>query len=346
MANQLLQLDLLLRSEGASVDVVPVNPPYRPRWVGGITGVRAAARLLPYAAALRRAARRVDLFHVFASSGWSWHLFAAPAVWIGHASGIPVVVNYRGGGAPDFLSHAARWVRPTLRRAGALVVPSEFLRVIFARFGFDARVVPNVIDADRFSPPPGGPGRTGRGPHVVIARNLEAVYDIETGLRAFALIRARLPAARLSIAGSGPERPRLEALALELGLGDGARFVGRIENEAMPALYHTADVVLNPSRADNMPISILEALASGVPVVTTDVGGIPYLVRHGETAQMVPPGNAEAMAESVVRVWSDPGLAQRQARAGLALAREYTWARVRDRLAAVYRDVLPAGREV
>jgi glycosyltransferase involved in cell wall biosynthesis len=327
------------------VEVVPVNAPYRPRWVGRVPVARAAARLLPYAAALRRAAGRVDLFHVLASSGWAWHLFAAPAVWIGHGRGIRVVVNYRGGGAAHFLASAAWWVKPTLARADALVVPSEFLREVFARFGVGARVIPNVIDMDRFAPPPGRTGRSGPGPHVLIARNLEPVYDMETGLRAFRRVREELPAARLSIAGSGPERRRLMALSEDLGLSGCVQFVGRVENEAMPALYHAADVVLNPSLADNMPISILEALASGVPVVTTNVGGIPYLVRHGETAQMVPPGDASAMAEAVVRLWSDRDLAERQSRAGLCLAREYTWARVRDRLRAVYHEALSSTRE-
>jgi glycosyltransferase involved in cell wall biosynthesis len=253
-------------------------------------------------------------------------------------------VNYRGGGAPEFLARAIRWVRPTLRRADALIVPSEFLRVAFGRFGFDAVVVPNVIDVDRFSARIASTARTGSGPRIVIARNLEPVYDLDTGLRAFRLIRDELPQARLSIAGSGPERARLEALANEWGLGEGVRFVGRIENEAMPDFYRAADLALNPSLADNMPISILEALASGVPVVTTGVGGIPYLVRDGETAQIVPAGDAKAMARAVLRLWNDPELAERQSRAGIALAGEYTWLRVRPRLSAVYRGVLSAGR--
>jgi glycosyltransferase involved in cell wall biosynthesis len=344
MANQLLQLERLLRGEGAAVEIVPVNAPYRPRWIGAVPAVRAGARLVPYAAALRRAARRVDLFHVLASSGWSWHLFAAPAVWIGRSGGTRVVVNYRGGGAGEFLARAASWVKPTLRRADALVVPSEFLRVIFARFGFEARVVPNVIDADRFAPHPGAPGRSRPAPHIVIARNLEPVYDLATGLRAFQRIREAVPGARLTIAGSGPEGPRLRALAAELGLGESVRFAGRIENDAMPDLYREADIALNPSLADNMPISILEALASGVPVVTTDVGGVPYLVRHGETAQMVPPGDPIAMADAVIRLWGDAGVREAQARAGLALAREYTWDRVRVRLGTVYGDVLSRSR--
>ena len=343
MANQLLQLERLLRGEGATVEVVPVNAPYRPAWIGGIPGLRAIARLVPYARSLHAAAGRADLVHVLASSGWSWHLFAAPAVWIARARGVPVVVNYRGGGAGPFLTRSAAWVRPTLRRANALVVPSEFLREVFAKFGFEADVVPNVIDVDRFAPEAREPGVAHTGPQVLIARNLEPVYDVATGLRAFRQVRETLPGARLVVAGTGPERDRLIALANELGLGESARFAGRIGNEEMPAFYLEADVVLNTSLADNMPISILEALASGVPVVTTNVGGIPFLVRQDETAQMTSPGDAGAMAAAILRLWSDRDLAQRQIRAGLARAGDFTWARVRPRWADVYRAATASG---
>ncbi|HKQ18681.1 MAG TPA: glycosyltransferase family 4 protein [Candidatus Eisenbacteria bacterium] len=348
MANQVLQLERLLRSEGVTVEVVPVNRPYWPAWIGAVPGVRAAARLLPYMSALHGAAGRADVVHVLASSGWSWHLFAAPAVWISRARGVPVVVNYRGGGAGPFLARAAAVVRPTLRRASALVVPSEFLREVFARHGFSASVVPNVIDAERFAPAPDTAGSARfdgapAGPHILIPRNLEPVYDVATGLRAFKLVRERHPAARLSVVGTGPERARLEALAKELGLGNSVRFVGRVENDAMPALYRETDVMLNPSLADNMPISILESLASGVPIVTTNVGGIPFLVRERETALLVSSGDEKAMAAAIEDLWSDKEQAARQSRAGLALAQEYTWARIRERWAAVYRGAQAAG---
>src|SRR5262245_33840475 len=81
MANQTRLLGRLLEAEGVHVERVPTNPPYRPGWLARIRGLRAAARLIPYTAALWQAAGRSDLVHVMASSGWSWHLYAAPAVW-------------------------------------------------------------------------------------------------------------------------------------------------------------------------------------------------------------------------------------------------------------------------
>ncbi|HET9645641.1 MAG TPA: glycosyltransferase, partial [Burkholderiaceae bacterium] len=99
MANQTRQLAELLEREGASVLLVQTNAPYRPAIVGRVPVIRAAFRLLPYIASLWRAAGRSDVLHVMANSGWSWHLFAAPAIWIARLRGIPAVVNYRGGEA-------------------------------------------------------------------------------------------------------------------------------------------------------------------------------------------------------------------------------------------------------
>src|SRR5262249_12352638 len=96
MANQTRQLARLLPESGFSVRVVQVNPPYWPTLVEHIPVVRAIFRLAPYVVNLWRTANEVDLFHLMASSGWAWHLFAVPAIWVAHLRGKPIVVNYRG----------------------------------------------------------------------------------------------------------------------------------------------------------------------------------------------------------------------------------------------------------
>ncbi len=194
MANQTRQLAELLRQEGAQVEVVQVNAPYRPAWAEKLKGVRALFRLLPYVAHLWQAAGRANLMHVMANSGWSWHLFAAPAIWIGSLRGTPVVVNYQGGEAEPFLRRSSDRVRATMGRAAVLVLPSGFLKDVFARFGMEGRIVSNIIDLSRFRP--ANPRRTPAA-HIVVARNLEPIYGIDTALRAFARIVAERPDALL-----------------------------------------------------------------------------------------------------------------------------------------------------
>lgn len=335
MANQCRQLVRLLQDEGLAVELVRTNAPYRPAWVGQIPMLRAGFRLLPYLLALWRAAGRNTVFHIFANSGWAWHLFAAPAVAIARARGVRIVINYRGGNADPFLASTPKYVRRMLAEADALVTPSGFLRDVFAKYGLAASIVPNIIDLTRFSPDtrrlePGAP-------HLIVTRNLEPIYNIPTAIRAFAQVRAVHPRARLTVAGSGPELAACEQLAAELGVKEVVRFAGRIDNDQIGALYASADIALNPSTVDNMPISILEAYASGVPVVSTDVGGIPYIASHEQSALLVPPRQPEAMAAAVLRLLADSELAYRLAHAGLEQARRYAWAVVREQWLAVYR---------
>lgn len=334
MANQTRQLADLLAGEGACVELVQVNAPYRPEWIARIRGARALFRLLPYLARLWRASGRADVMHVMANSGWSWDLFAAPAIWIGSLRGVPVIVNYRGGEADVFLARAAARVSAALRKAVLLVVPSGYLREVFARHGMQGRIVPNIIDLERFS----SVGRSSDfgAPHLVVARNLEPIYGIDNALQAFAIVRRRYPKASLVVAGSGPSEADLKALAQTLGICEAVTFTGQLDRLAMQNLYKHADIALNPSTVDNMPNSVLEALACGLPVVSTNVGGVPFIVTHGETALLVSPGQPEEMAEAILRVIEDVPLRARMVAKGLQAVQQYSWAAVRLELAQAY----------
>lgn len=333
MANQCEQLLRLLRAEGAPVQFVRTNAPIRPAWVEQVWLLRAAWRLPPYLWRLWRALGRVEVMHLFANSGWAWHLLAMPALRLARWRGVSVIVNYRGGLAGEFLQRAPSHVMRDLSQS-MLVTPSAFLQRVFQQHGLTACIVPNIVDLARFEPrlwqPPSA------APRLLVARNLEKIYDIPTALRAFAQLCGRWPQARLTVAGSGPEGPALQALAAELGVAEATVFVGRVDNADMPRLYAQADLMLNPTTADNMPISVLEALASGVPVVSTNAGGVPDIVVNGETAMLVPVGDAAAMAAAAAAVLEDPALALRLRDQGLAEVAQYAWPQVRERWRQAY----------
>ena len=336
MANQTRQLARLLEEEGVRVEVVPTNAPYRPHWVGALRGVRALFRLLPYLGRLWATAGRVQLFHVMANSGWAWFLYATPAVCIAKLRGIRVLVNYRGGDADEFFRRSFFWVRPIMALTDQRIVPSGYLQHVFQRFGLSTAIVPNIIDLARFTARPASSGARREGPHLVVTRNLEPLYDIATTVRALAIVREKYPTARLTVAGGGPERDMLGALARELGVARHVAFPGRLETDGVAALYREADILLNSSLHDNMPNSLLEALAAGVPVVSTDVCGIPFLVEHRKTALLVPPRDPQAMAGAVLDLLNDPAFAEQLVRAGRDLVQQYSWSHVRPRLLDVY----------
>jgi len=348
MSNQAAQLQRLLERDGKRVSFVKTNREYRPRWIAKIKVLRALGRLFPYFLDLWRAADKVTLFHVFSNSGLSWFLFTVPVVLVGVRKRVPIVINYRGGQAKTFLSNNLRWVRPTLQRADLIVVPSGFLAAVFADLGVPVRVVENIVDLERFSAVKRGKPfwhqRDESGPHFVVTRNLEAIYAVDVAIHAFSIIRQTYPDATLSIAGEGEQLGRLRELSATLGLVDCVHFLGRMNNDAIAQLYRTADVMLNASLVDNMPISVLEALASGVPVVTTDVGGIPFIVEHDRTALLVPPHDADAMARESVRLLDDPELFERLIAAGTLEAARYSWQVVHDKWETVYAEAISRKR--
>jgi glycosyltransferase involved in cell wall biosynthesis len=321
-----------LGGDGYAVELIPVNPrfPAGLRWVRRCSYVRTLLNEALFVPSLR-ALRRADVAHVFSAAYWSFLLGPAPAIAAARRLGTRVVLNYHSGEAED---HLARWgalVHPWLRRADAIVVPSEYLRQVFQRHGYRADVIPNVVDTTRFAFRERVPLR----PRLLSTRSLEPHYGVEQTLEAFALVRRRYPDATLAIAGEGSEEGRLRRRAAELGDG-GVRFLGRVEPAGMPALYAQHDIFVNASRIDNQPVSILEAFAAGLPVVSTGTGDIAAMVRAGESGRLVPGGDPAAMARTVASLLEDPEGTRRMARRARGVAEAHTWPRVRRAWAAVY----------
>jgi len=344
MANQAQQLLRLLQGEGVQVEVVQINRPYSPDWIKHLWGVRALFRLIPYMLNLWHTAGRVSLFHILANSGWSWHLFTVPAIWIGWLRGIPVIVNYRGGGADAFFNRSWRSVYPSLKRASLVTVPSGFLEDVFSCRGVATIVVPNIIDLSRFSSAQNKSSEARSAyPRLLVARNLEALYDNATAIRAFHIVKNEYAEAQLTIVGDGPERDSLKKLVSDLGLSGAVKFTGKLDNAELPALYQTTDISLNPSLIDNTPISVLESLASGVPVVSTDVGGVPYLLEDGSTGLLVPPQNPDAMATAILKLLHDASLANSLRKNGTLYVQKFKWASVMPVLFSAYQQALNRG---
>jgi len=330
MAVQARGLAAALAAGGTPVRVVPTNVPLG--CLSRIPVVRGVLNLGVFLLRLLAATMRSDVVHILACSGLSFFLFTAPTVVLGRLLGRRVVVNYRGGLAESFLERRRTWVRAVLRRCHRLVVPSGYLEAVFIRFGLEPEVVPNFVDLDRFSGPVEGGGS-----RILVTRNLEPMYGIDTALDAFQLLRRRMPGAELILAGTGSLKSALEK-RVERDNIQGVAFLGRVEAEAIPALYARADVALNPSRVDNMPISILEAFAAGVPVVSTRAGGIPHLVTDGVSGLLAEVGDARGLAARLLRCLRRPDLAQGLARAGRASVEPFSLEAVRKAWQSVYRQ--------
>jgi glycosyltransferase involved in cell wall biosynthesis len=318
------------------VSFLPIDPRL-PGLLGklqGIKYVRTVVTSLAYVASLLRRVRAYDCIHVFSASYFSFVLAPTPAILVAKLYGKKVILNYRSGEAEDHLTRWRRTAIPTIRMADEVAVPSGYLVDVFTRFGLRARSIYNFVETDCFRFRPRQPLR----PVFLSNRNLEPLYNVGCILRAFAVIQRRFPEAALTVAGDGSERAELERLARELGLTN-TTFVGRVGQASMPELYAGSDIYLNSSNIDNMPGSLIEAYAAGLPVVTTDAGGIPYILSNEETGLMVRCGDHEALAAAAIRLLEDGALAARIIENALAACRTYSWEAVRDEWLKLYSEL-------
>lgn len=316
--------------------------PHNPRlprgfgWLQQIKYVRTVATALAYLLMLIGRAWRYDIIHVFSASYYSFMLSAVPALLVGKLYGKKTILNYRSGEAAD---HLARWpsAAPTCRWADRIIVPSGYLVDVFARFGLKAEAIFNTIALDRFRFRERRPLR----PLFLSARLLEPLYNVACALRAFALIQQRYPEAQLTIAADGSERDRLEQLARQLGLRH-TRFIGKVDYAQMPGLLDAADIYLNANDLDNMPSSLIECMAAGVNVVTTEAGGIPYIITHEATGLLVACNDHEAMAGNAIRLLEDPEMTAAIAQRARVECEKYQWPAVKNQWLSLYRELAGA----
>lgn len=340
LGGQAVQADRLLRLWQDDPDVhawlVPHNPqpPAGLRWMTRITYLRTLVTEAIYLPMLVRELRRADVAHIFSASYTSFLLAPLPALLIARALGKPVVLNYRSGEAPDHLKRSAiaRWA---LARVERNAVPSRFLQDVFNGFGIASTIVPNVIALDRFPYRPRTPLR----PRLVSTRNLDELYNVACTLRAFRRIQDVHPDASLVLVGSGTEEARLRALAAELRLQH-VTFAGRVPPDAIARHYDDNDIYIQSPNIDNMPASVLEAFASGLPVVSTDAGGVPAILRHGQDGLLAAVNDDAGLAQHVLDLLAQPEQAAKLAASAHDTLRACTWERVRGQWLALYRSVL------
>jgi D-inositol-3-phosphate glycosyltransferase len=186
---------------------------------------------------------------------------------------------------------------------------------------------------------------------VLFVGRIDPVKGIDTWFRAMALVVQENPALRNKVCvcliggdldedEPDEEMTRLQSLKDELGISDIVTFLGKHAQEALPYYYTSADVVVMPSRYESFGMVALEAMACGTPVVASDVGGLSYLVRDGETGFLVPEGDARAMANCLGKLLRDPELRSRLGKRGIQVAREYAWPRIADRIENLYCEAV------
>lgn len=246
------------------------------------------------------------------------------------------VVFIHSGRMPEFVQRWSKWTRMVLTRSDMVLVPNGFLQEKLSSRG--VRIdgsIPNFIDLEQYS----YRERSDLVPRFLYVRGLWSAYNPEMALRAFSIIQSKYPNASITMAGrEGDCSTQCRSLVSELSLQN-VQFVGLVQKKEIIELANSHDIHLHTNRSENMPVSIIEMWACGLPIVGTNVGGMPYLVRNYEDAILVESEDFNAMAEVCIKLLSEPHLAGRLSHNGRMRAEELTWDRVKTNwLKALFED--------
>ncbi len=288
----------------------------------------------------RRSEFQVAQVDVYSGPAFLWAEATCAAL---RRVGKPYILVLHGGNLPRFARRWPRRVERLLQSAHVVTTPSEYLREQMAAYRADLQLVPNALDLSAYH------YRLRRRPRrsMIWLRAFHEIYNPILVPQVLQLLVRDYP--DLQITMIGPNKAdgsldRTRQLAAKLGVLNRLSLPGAVPKEETPAWLDEGDLFLNTTNVDNTPVSVLEAMACGLCVVSTNVGGLPYLLRDGENALLVPPNSPEAMAAAVRRVFTERGLAERLSRNARTKATLHDWAVVLPQWEELLSSLCPVKR--
>lgn len=316
ISGQVELLQKYLRSEGHAADIFSTKTSLLQRL------------LLPLK--LLRVARRYDVLHIHCCSGWGF-LPAAFGVSVGRRLKKRVVLTYHGGGGERFFDKNTCLVKHYLMRTDANIVLSGFLAKVFDKHHIPHTIIPNIIELDdkqyRL--------RETLKPNFICTRAHEELYNIPCILRAFQKTLTELPEATLTLVGGGSQHEALMKMVEEMRLKN-VTFTGRIDNKEIYQYLNQADVMLSAPTVDNMPVSLLEAMNAGLLVISSRVGGVPYMIDEGRTGLLFKNDNNQELAEKMLWTIENTTSTMVMTLTAHQEVKKYRWENIKEKIYAAY----------
>lgn len=279
---------------------------------------------------LMRKARGYDVIHIHCCS-YVGFFSAILGVTVARRLGKRCICTYHGGGAESFFNRYTWLVKRYLNRTDANIVLSGFLAQVFDKYGIKYHIIPNILEADDSH----YRKRTTVSPRFISVRTLQPLYNIQCIIRAFAIVKEKINDAMLYILSDGPERNKLEALVRELNLSD-VQFIGRVPNTDVYDFLDKADVFVSMPTIDNQPMSVLEAFKCGLLVISSRVGGVPYMVEDGKTGLLVESDNHIQLASKMLYALSNQTQSLGMIIAGHNELAKYKWENIKYKIYLLY----------
>ena len=274
-------------------------------------------------------ARRYDILHIHACSYWGM----VPAVFgiiAGKLWCKRTIITYHGGEAREYFAKHATFVRRWLGRADEVIVLSGFLKEIFDQYQIPCVVIPNIVVLR-----PQTERTTTIAPKFISIRHLEPLYNIPCILQAYEQVLKQYPKATLDILGQGSMRAELEGYVQENKL-TGVTFIGQVPNDTIYDYFANASIMLSAPKIDNMSVSLLEAMNAGLLVISSRVGGVPYMIEDGKTGLLFESDDADDMAAKMIWALEHTEEANNMILAAQKEVQKYSWEKVKKQLSKVY----------
>lgn len=316
ISGQVELLQKYLRSEGHTADIFSTKA--------------SVLRRLLLPMRLLRVARSYDVLHIHCCSGWGF-LPAVVGVTVGRWLKKRLVLTYHGGGGERFFDKHPRLVHHYLTRTDANIVLSGFLAKIFDKHKLPYTIIPNIIELDETQ----YRLRETLKPNFICTRAHEELYNIPCILRAFQKALTELPEATLTLVGGGSQHEALVNMVKEMGLTN-VTFTGRVDNTEIYAYLDQSDIFLSSPTVDNMPVSVLEAMNTGLLVISSRVGGVPYMIKNGVNGLLFDSNDSDKLAELMLWSVENQTIAKAIIQQGHIEVKKYRWESIKDKLYDTY----------
>lgn len=307
----------LLRREGYICDIVSTKG--------------SVARRLKTICSLLSIGGRYDVLHIHACSDWGF-LPAVLGVSIGRIFKKRIVLTFHGGGAEDFFQKKPKLVKYYLNRTSANIVLSEFIGHVFDRYGISYSIIPNILEEEDIV----FRHRNEIHPWFICIRSLTETYNIKCTLKAFGIVQEKYPEARLTLLGDGHLKSELEQYVSDSHLQN-VFFVGQVPNTEIYRYLDEADIMVSSSRFDNMPVSVLEGFRAGLLVISSNVGGVPYMITDGQNGLLFKNDDNRQMAQKMITALENPDATLRMIENARRRLEDYKWENCREKLLAIYK---------
>lgn len=279
---------------------------------------------------LRKAAKDYDILHIHCCSGWGF-LPAVIGVTIGRKLKKHIVLTYHGGGGEHFFAKHSRLVRHYLTRTNANIVLSGFLARVFDQHKLPYTIIPNIIELDENQ----YRERSELKPRFICTRAHEPLYNIPCILQAFQKALTELPESTLTIVGDGSQHGALMQMAEDMGVKN-VTFTGRVDNSDIYRYLDEADILLSSPTIDNMPVSLLEAMNAGLLVISSNVGGVPYIIKNGNNGLLFDNNNHDELAQKMLWAIENQSIALTIINQAHRSVNQYRWENIKEKLYTVY----------